>query len=398
MKSSLLILAVAFCFVLPAGLSEEQPADPGLTVHEWGTFTSIAGAKGEAVDWIPQAGQDDLPRFVEHLSTRQLKVGLQGTVRMETPVLYFYATHPTEVSVHVSFSKGLLTEWYPHARGTSLGSRLYDPSLTNKPTDGEITWDSVSVDPNAQPDFPNEGTSSHYYAARETSASPLAVDSRSGPQGEKFLFYRGVSSFRVPVSTIPISDDSFLVSNLAHDAIPEAILFERRGEKLGYRFLGLIRNSSIADPPELTSNLDSLCRDLEKTLVEQGLYADEAHAMVQTWKDSWFDEGSRLLYIVPRAFVDSVLPLTIKPAPANTNRVFVGRMEIVTPATEKAIETAFESNDHGTLAKYGRFLAPILQTMVERTTDPARLERLREYQDSVFGQLYAQQRVAQSQQ
>ncbi len=112
--------------------------------------------------------------------------------------------------------------------------------------------------------------------------------------------------------------------------------------------------------------------------------------MLETWKNSWFEEGSRLIYIVPRGFVDSVLPLQVKPAPASTVRVFVGRLELVTPATEQAVESAFASNDQATLAKYNRFLEPILQTMIEKSTDPARQQRLYDYLNSVSVSLYAQ--------
>ena len=85
--------------------------------------------------------------------------------------------------------------------------------------------------------------------------------------------------------------------------------------------------------------------------------------MIETWKDSWFEEGSRLIYIVPRSFIDKVLPLTIDPAPEQIVRVFVGRLEIVTPATAMAVRTAVARNDEATLSKYGRFLEPILQTV-----------------------------------
>jgi hypothetical protein len=85
--------------------------------------------------------------------------------------------------------------------------------------------------------------------------------------------------------------------------------------------------------------------------------------MMETWKDSWFEEGSRLIYIVPRGFIDNVLPLTIDPEPGQIVRVFVGRLEIVTPATAMAVRTAVASNDEATLNKYGRFLEPILQTI-----------------------------------
>ena len=394
MSSSLLLAIATLCFFLTAGHStvgaQDQPVDSGLTVHEWGTFTSIAGAKGEAVSWLPQVERDDLPRFVEHLRNNRFKGGLQGTVRMETPVLYFYTAHQTTVSVHVSFAKGLLTEWYPHATGTGLSQKNINVSMALPPTSGEIGWDSISLDPSDTSILPNESAPSRYYTARETSSTPLTVNSSSGQQHEKFLFYRGVSSFDVPISTVPMKDGRVLVSNRAQDAIPQAILFERRGQRLGYRFLGIVRNSSIADPPELNSDLDTLCRNLEKTLVEQGLYGDEAHAMVQTWKDSWFEEGSRLLYIVPRNFVDTILPLTVKPAPANTLRVFVGRMEIVTPTTEKAIEYALKTGDDTTLARYGRFLYPILQTMVDGTPDSAKKEQLSRFLGGAYGQFIAQ--------
>jgi len=113
----------------------------------------------------------------------------------------------------------------------------------------------------------------------------------------------------------------------------------------------------------LNGSLDSLYGDLEEILVGQSLYRDEAHAMVETWKDSWFEERNRLIYILPRGFIDNVLPLTIDPEPGQIVRVFVGRLEIVTPATAMAVTAAVARNDEATLHKYGRFLEPILQTI-----------------------------------
>src|SRR5260370_34966993 len=97
--------------------------------------------------------------------------------------------------------------------------------------------------------------------------------------------------------------------------------------------------------------------------------------MVETWRDSWFEEGSRLLYIVPPAFVNEGLPLSINPAPAQTVRVFVGRLELVTPATEKAVETAFATQDAATLKTYGRLLEHLLATRIKREANPAQAGR-----------------------
>ncbi len=97
-----------------SGNAQKDRVDPGLTAHEWGTFTTVAGETGQAVEWLPLNGPTDLPSFVEHFRGTGFKVGLGGTIRMETPVLYFYSTHDTTVDVHVSFVHGLITEWYPH--------------------------------------------------------------------------------------------------------------------------------------------------------------------------------------------------------------------------------------------------------------------------------------------
>ena len=86
-------------------------------VHEWGTFTSVAGENGQAVDWLPLSGPSDLPCFVARLDHQRNFKSAYGAVRMETPVLYFYPLKPMTVSVRVDFPNGRVTEWYPRATG-----------------------------------------------------------------------------------------------------------------------------------------------------------------------------------------------------------------------------------------------------------------------------------------
>jgi hypothetical protein len=361
------LLAFGFLALGCAGwlVADEQHTSPDLTVHEWGTFTAVAGKNGKAVEWAPLTGSTDLPGFVEHFSGANFKIGLRGTIRMETPVLYFYSPRDATVSVRVSFSKGVITEWYPHADRVHPRGVLRNTNLSQLQTDGSIAWSGVAVSPNLSGEFPRGVQSNRYYFARETSSTPLLVKTDAGDQLEKFLFYRGVSAARLPLSASENADGKLLVKSLDENAIPAIILFERRGGRVGYRLVRAPADETILEPPVLTGSLDSLCGDLEAILVDQGLYPDEAHAMVQTWSDSWFEEGSRLIYIVPRAFVDKILPLTMNPAPSQMARVFVGRLEIMTPATTRAVETALASRDEVTLYKYRRFLEPILQTLKE---------------------------------
>ena len=333
----------------------------GLVTHEWGTFTAIAGADGRAMQWMPFINPSELPGFVQHLSSPSFKFGLRGTIRMETPVLYFYSPREETVSVKVAFTKGLITEWYPHAIGVQPTAVQPVTDLNHLSSAGSITWSNVLVSPSLNVKFPRESGQTGYYTARETSSTPLKVRTTAGEEVEKFLFYRGVSAASLPISATQSSDGKLVIKSLSQGQIPAAILFERRGERIGYRIEQVDPDKMTFDPPSLTGDIDSLYAELEAILINQGLYADEAHAMVATWKDSWFEEGSRLIYIVPREFVDSVLPLTISPTPEQVVRVFVGRLEIVTPATAKAVNTAVAANDEKTLNKYGRFLEPILE-------------------------------------
>jgi hypothetical protein len=363
-----------------AGPSHGRRAEtgPGLVAHEWGTFTTISGTDGQPVDWVPVqivVGEPDLPGFVEHFRYATYKGTLRATVRMETPVIYFYSTREATVSVHVSFSKGLITEWYPHVTNFAPSTALPEDALYAPHEDGSVTWDSVTIAPNLLADFPREATGSRYYAARQTSAAPLAVPGPSGDQHEKFLFYRGASTMSLPLSAKVLPDGAIQLDNLTGQPMSPVMLFERRGDKLGYHLVTSPQDHEVLETPAVTGTFDSLRQDLEDLLVSQGLFRDEARAMLETWRDSWFEEGSRLFYIVPRSFVDSVLPLSIQPASQQLSRVFVGRIELVTPATEEAIQAALVSRDRSILQKYGRFFFPIFQ-IVSQKSDPERANQL----------------------
>jgi len=288
---------------------------------------------------------------------------LSGTVRMETPVIYFYAPQATTVDVSVRFPAGLETEWYPRADVTPL-TAVTNATLKTPGFASTATWSKVAITPRAAEAFPNEPRSSHYYAARRTDAAPLQV----GTQSEKFLFYRGVARVTLPVSAMVSADGTATVKADGPAPLGTIVRFDRRHGKLGYSIAETKRSRATLATPALTGDLDTLASRLESLLTAEGLYPREARAMVDTWRDSWFEEGTRLLYIVPRATVDAMLPLDIRPQPTETARVFVGRLELITPATMAEVRRALETRDRAALVKYGRFLLPIALRIV---ADPA---------------------------
>ena len=345
--------AFALALLTRVFAADAVPPTAGLTVHEWGTFTSVAGENGAAVQWAQLTAPSDLPCFVYHLSTQCIKCGA-NRVRMETPVLYFYSPRPATVSVHVDLPSGLITEWYPRARIV--------PQQQTGGEGGQIDWGRVEVSPGAAPEFPTTGNASHYYAARATDSAALHV----GNQAEKLLFYRGVANFPVAVEPKFLADGRLEIRNTGLRSIRLAILFENHDGKSGYRIIHELGAPLAMDLPVLTANDEALHWELATALVEAGLYPKEAAAMIDTWRDSWFEEGVRVFYIMPQAAVDSVLPLKITPPPANIARVFVGRVEVLSPQTRHALQTALAAGDTETLAKCGRFLDPFVARIVDQ--------------------------------
>jgi hypothetical protein len=360
----LLLAVVAFASAAVRGSDEA-----GLVVHEWGTFTSIAGENGEAVQWLPLDGPSDLPCFVERFG--RTKASLAARIRMETPVLYFYAPSETNVDVTVRFKQGLITEWFPHAavRPNAAGSSPESIAFNRPGFSSVATWQHVTVGRHATSPLPDDRLDSHYYVARRTDASPVTIDGVS----EKFLFYRGIGAFEPPISALIRDDGRVDISSAT--GVGDVVLFENHGGAISYRVVHSPSTHLTLNPPALDGESATPQDELEKVLIAHGLYPAEAKAMVQTWRDSWFEEGSRLFYVVPRRAIDEFLPIDISPAPSSLVRVFVGRVELVTAATRHEVAAAFASNDRQTLRQYARFLPAIAARLATPATQAERARR-----------------------
>jgi hypothetical protein len=367
-----------------AAAQKSVATEDRLVVHEWGTFTSIAGKDGVALEWRPLNGPTDLPKFVhtiqkdgEGLRHVRSKAELTAQVRMETPVVYFYSSHETEVSVKVDFPKGKITEWYPQARSV----------------DTSINWGRLKVMPGAALNLPVDYSPSHYYPARETDAAPIQLCATAGKpaEQEKFLFYRGVGTFDLPLS-VKLDGDKIWLKNASKDQIANLIVFENRSGKIGYRTYNNFSGEVTQERPALDQNLTALLSELKLMLVGAGLYEKEADSMIKTWSNSWFEEGMRVFYVLPRQTTDAILPMTIEPRPAELVRVLVGRAELITPEMEKSVQRqvsllgdaspAVRQTAMQTIRKYGRFSEPILKSILQRENNAVIRKRVQELIDT----------------
>lgn len=352
--------------------SSNKEARAGLVVHEWGTFTSVVGRDGQSLIWRPLSFESDLPSFVHsvdkgaswrgsrHYPTKSYR---PVTVRMETPVLFFYSDEEMTVKVRVRFPSGDITEWYPQA--LSAGNRGID-------------WGELRVMPGAQFGLPHDFRENHYYPARETDAALLQVQNGEQTEHEKFLFYRGVGGFALPLS-VRLAGNKVAITNSYEEKVRQVVLFENRGGAIGYRIVNLPEDEMVIDRPALNDNLQELRQGMKAMLIAHGLYEKEAEAMLNTWRDSWFEEGLRVFYLMPRKTTDAILPIVIEPEPEALERVLVGRTEVITPEMEQNVTNQISKLSGRSISgrkaarkeinKYGRFLESILTEILRHRAD-----------------------------
>ena len=386
MKTKQLIRSIALfgSLALPTSLQ-------ALEVHEWGTFTILVSSSGQKVSWYqPYSDIAKLPPFVQGDALQMKRNIRSASVRMETPVIYFYPEEETPISVRVGFSDGMITERFPastnepfsppgimtlttpNLNGLALvacsvrpptSEQIFDQRLKEFTTVRQPTvtrWAGKLLPPDhadaklipaVNPALGGE----NYAAARNV---PDAWIFRSDTRGfypniepvEKFIFYRGAGEAHLPYRVSMSGDESVTFDNYSQSANTFQVALRVKDGKASWKQLpntpgpskDANRSASITFPEETISlkQADKVLRSLFLTeLTSHGLTKDEAKAMIDTWNHTWFTEpGQRVFTIVDRTWVDSVLPLGITPEPKKTERVFVARYEILSPSAEKQLE------------------------------------------------------------
>jgi hypothetical protein len=387
-----LSLAVLSAFPGPGG--EPCASDPGYVLHEWGTFTTVTGSNGVLLEGL---SYDDhqLPDFV-YQRTRS-PAGFEGVrCKMETPVIYFYSDRARELRVKVGFQAGLLTQWYPQVRELAPPVGADAPGLRG----GLLDWGKIRVlAPGEGLDrLPSVGRALNWEHARAVDANVI-LRRTPDDQYERFLFYRGLGSFSLPLSAW-IEDENrtegegaLSLSNVGDEPLAGAIVLARHGHSLRAARLAPLSHAQsthveIDGLPEI--ELDALMQLTARLLEEQGLYPREAEAMVHTWQQSYFEsDGLRVLYPLPRAEVDWLLPLSVSPAPRESVRVLVGRLDVLTPRAEQEALALLPRVQSAADAEQllGRFAIPILHrlsTLAEGAREQERVRTLTQLLEQSF--------------
>lgn len=399
MRTTALIALLA----LPPAAQEPRPAPPAdvLAVHEWGTFTTMVGSDGVALCGLHHE-EEALPAFVHcpkplqegyhrGLMAKGLNVPLSHvTLKLETPVLYVHTRSARQLRIEVDFAQGLLTQWYPRARGSGPTLPEFQGRLDlRRIRHSTLAWD-VDVLPAGLPAgtaYPDVAIDDPWAIAREVEAAPLRARGPGAVEAEHYVFYRGLGTHALPFAALAHGKGRGSFRNRHDHLIPSALVLEVRGDQARLLTTGTIDAQGAWDfdlapvelrPKETVAELAHAA--VRRALVEAGLAADEARAFVRTWSRSWFlQDGLRILYVVPRDLVDRILPLRITPQPDQLVRVLLGRMEVIPPETERAVAETLLAQHRGdaaraksweTLLAFGRFLEPHLRRAAASAEDP----------------------------
>src|SRR4051794_11024269 len=163
----LAVLAGLVCGASPPDAAQPQS---DLVVHEWGTFLSMSGSDGVALDGMYHE-EHALPGFVHARSRDQLhlrSVVLKG----ETPVIYFYTERAQKARVEVKFPRGLWTQWYPQAQ--IVGPQFSQAGSPVTLRDGRIRWCAEIVPAAAgvtAPELPRAASDALWNFSRDVDAA-----------------------------------------------------------------------------------------------------------------------------------------------------------------------------------------------------------------------------------
>lgn len=393
------VLVTATIFLLPSA----RAATP-YTAHEWGTFTSVQGSDGNLLNWNPLQSSE-LPKFVHSTKAVPFGISKSGLItlqRLETPVIYFYAKEPMKVDVDVSFPKGFITEWYPQLTILNPTHPVNNGVIEAVQKESRAIWHGLDIFPNvrhATPlgtnQLPQDSAGSHYFAARATAANFVRanITTNNTTELEKFIFYRGAGSFKTPLRVTLDTNNVVTVENTGAQPLAHLFLLNIHDGQGAFAVLDELAASNTVHWQQLSNTAGEhwnrfdlaqfkteIAAQVQAALISTGLFPDEAQAMVNTWKDSWFTEdGVRVLYLLPRPWTDEILPLTITPAPAELTRVMVGRAEVITPKVEANLfqllstaqtgDTNAQAQATSEFKHLGRFASPALQLAMTHTTN-----------------------------
>ncbi len=392
--------------------AQVTPTQPSYVLHEWG-FIAASLADGDLRGVTGPHGLSSMPPSASSYGgLGGLGLGSVGVGAGGKPVLYFHLDEGTdELAISVGIrpaGEGQLLEHFPPGELSAENRQLRWPAVRITRGACRGTY-PTGADPVCQtPD----GLCELAELAAYESASADCVN--VGEERAGVLFYR-TGPARAGLPLVVARDEQGVVS-VSHPVSADSARFRgwvmriARGHD---RTASRVRIASITGgdpltlPPAIgdgTVGADEAIPQLRAAIEAGGLDSAEADAFMAAWTDALFgglplppapppdpntigmgfsahpthplgSVADAILYVLPQASVDGLLPLELAPAPRIVRRVFVARVAL----TQEPIRIQFQTLtaqgglDSGVVRRILRRHVGQLRACVETGVEPGRV-------------------------
>lgn len=328
---------------LPESAVNAPQVGAAYAIHEWG-FIAQHYAAGEAELLTSRAVPS--PEVVRLLGVGDPSYGFGGK-----PVIYVHLQgEGTLARFRASLSTaGRFVEEWPHSEGSTPTRLTWDVEARRGSCSAAGNY-PIAADEHCG------GISDHYCEAAELADYETEDSACLTIEGKQWnhLFYRAEVSGAVPIR-VSKSEDVFTVHSSA--ALPGRLMRIHRTDDASGTFVALF------DPPAAGESLTLPAPDrpaaagiaaVESELSALGMSEDEANAFMTAWQPELFGDtperaqvemvgrpplalqpkDDALIYFLPMASVDAMVPLDFTPPPAEIRRAILVRIDLgtATPA------------------------------------------------------------------
>lgn len=301
-------------------------------VHEWGVWVrdtvrvrSLDEKNPEKPDEYPSKGLlaaptallSGLPEFVlSHDKNYKSRTEVPQVWRK--PVIHFYGRDALEVQIKVLTPQGRPMVYWP--KPDLIES--YHRTLVDKRRMGATTYDAVGMiwkgklSATVPANLPESPAKHWWNTVRSVPGAYLNTENGC----ERFVFYEA-TALQEPTVTARVEKDAIVIRNSYDKPSGQVLLILNDGKELRWKVV-------IEIPPKGEVSVTrkdllapcqpgaSLFDDSERQWLSFGLTKEEAHAIVETWKE---DLGTRygflLISHMPADLYDKMFPLTVTPKP-----------------------------------------------------------------------------------
>jgi hypothetical protein len=263
----------------------------------------------------------------------------ESAVTLDHSVTWFHpplnTTEPLKLNLDVHFPAGRLTQYYPYAHEVRAKQIVWKEIYFGMQADPFQTSSTVWVAPRAV----GQAATLKVYMPGPAGSQP---EDPGTTEGEVFLYFRGAGDVPSPIEVTHVAGQKLaltLVETTSALQLASVWLVEvRNAGGSAFRHLDQLDSSTtrsvetradFAPDTFVEGAVSKLVFQMREALNAEGLHDDEAAALLRTIEQSHLRApGRRVLFILPRSWIDAVVPFQASGPVEVRRRITLGTYEL----------------------------------------------------------------------